>query len=244
MSNRAALCAAILGVSLIVVSCSVIPPLPSATPTEWIPSASPAPLPSDMNDSALGFTPMERAAVRIRNNGCDTLLTGSGFILDEHTIVTNHHVVASYGELTVNLFDGTDVTVTDSSFGTNGDLGLITVEETLVPTVTLEESDPVYRDTVTIVGYPDGGTLTITDGTILAREGDRLDNASLVYRTSARVKPGSSGSAAYGAAGNVIGVLYASTEDEDGVIIPVSILQDMLDDSSLRKDNPAACKAA
>jgi S1-C subfamily serine protease len=244
VTSRAALGAAILGATLVVASCGVVPPLPSDTPAAWIPTASPSPLPSGLNDNARGFTPMERAAVRVRNDGCDALLLGSGFILDAHTIVTNHHVVASYGKLTVNLYDGTDVTVTGSSYATNGDLGLITTKETLVPTVSLAETDPSFSDAVTVAGYPEGGALRITDGTIFASSRDALDNASIVYRTSAEVKPGSSGSAAYDAAGNVFGVIYAGIDAGDvSVIIPVSILRKMLDDSSLRVNNPAACPA-
>lgn len=242
MTSRAALGAAIIGAALVVASCGVVPPLPSATPAAWIPSASPSPLPSGLSDSALGFTPMERAAVRVRNDGCDALLSGSGFILDAHTIVTNHHVVASYGKLTVNLYDGTDVTVTGSSYATNGDLGLITTKETLVPTVGLADVDPSFGDAVTIAGYPEGGALTITEGSILASSRDLLDNAAIVYRTSAEVKPGSSGSAAYDADGKVVGVIYAAVDQGgESIIIPVSILRKMLDDSSVRVDNPAAC---
>lgn len=242
MTNRAALGAAILGAALVVASCGVVPPLPSGTPAAWIPSASPSPLPSGLNDSALGFTPMESAAVRVRNDGCNALLSGSGFILDAHTIVTNHHVVASYGKLTVNLYDGTDITVTGSSYATNGDLGLITTEEALVPTVSLADTDPSSGEAVTIAGYPEGGVLTIADGSVLAGSQDLLDNAAIVYRTTAEVKPGSSGSAAYDANGKVFGVIYAGIDQgTESVIIPVSILRKMLDDPSLRVNNPPAC---
>ena len=77
--------------------------------------------------------------MRIRNVTCGGVYTGSGFILDEHTIVTNHHVVANRGRLEVTLSDGTDIAVTGSTVATNADVATITTVETLSPAAILSD---------------------------------------------------------------------------------------------------------
>jgi S1-C subfamily serine protease len=219
-----------------------VPVAPSALPEEWVPSISPSPIPSEQADSPLGYTLGERAAVRIRNVTCDGLQTGSGFILDEHTIVTNHHVVENPGRLEVTLSDGTEVTVTGSTYATNADVAIITTTESLSPAVTLSDTSAERDDSITVVGYPEGDVLVASSGRIEAVESDTLDNASFVFSTNAEAAPGSSGSAVYNEDGEVMGVLYAGNED-DGVtlVIPVVLLSAFLDSPTLQVENPAGC---
>lgn len=229
----------------VLASCSVIPAAPSGLPEEWIPSISPSAIPSESAASDLGYTHAQSAAVRVRNVGCDGLSTGSGFILDDHTIVTNHHVVESTGRLEVTLSDGTDITVTASKYATNADFGLITTEESLAPAVTLAEADAETGDWITVVGYPDGGVLSVSEGAIQGADFDTLDNASFVFVTTAYAAPGSSGSAVYDEAGDVIGVLYAGSEETDEtLIVPVSLLKEFLTNPAFQVDNPASCTPA
>jgi S1-C subfamily serine protease len=226
----------------VLTGCSALPVAPSELPEEWVPSISPSPLPSEQSDSPLGYSLGEQAAVRIRNVTCDGLYTGSGFILDEHTIVTNHHVVENPGRLEVTLSDGTDVSVTGSTYATNADVAIITTSESLSPSVTLADLSATRGDSITVVGYPDGDALVVSSGTIESLEDDTLDNASFVFSTTAEAAPGSSGSAVYDADGEVMGVLYAGDE-EGGVtyVIPVVLLSAFLDNPALQVENPAGC---
>ncbi len=203
------------------------------------------PPPTEAVDSPLGFTVEQRAAVRVRNVGCDGLSTGSGFVLDEHTIVTNHHVVASTGRLEVALADGTDITVTASKYATNADFALITTEESLSYAVTLAQADAETGDSITVVGYPEGGALSVSEGIVEGADFDTLDKASFVQVTTAYAAPGSSGSAVYNEAGEVIGVLYAgSSETDETLIVPLSLLRAFLTTPSFQVDNPPACTPA
>jgi S1-C subfamily serine protease len=230
---------------LVLASCSVIPTAPSDLPDEWVPSVSPSAIPSESAASDFGYTDAENAAVRVRNVGCDGLATGSGFVLDEHTIVTNHHVVASTGRLEVTLADGTDITVTASKYATNGDFALISTEESLAYAVTLAQTDAETGDSITVVGYPDGGVLTVSEGIVEGSDVDTLDNASFVQVTTAYAAPGSSGSAVYNEAGEVIGVLYAgSNETDETLIVPLSLLKAFLTTPTFQVDNPPACMPA
>lgn len=242
---RASVTVCTVAACLVLASCSVIPTAPSGLPDEWIPSISPSAIPSESAASDFGYTDAESAAVRVRNVGCDGLSTGSGFVLDEHTIVTNHHVVASTGRLEVTLSDGTDITVTASKYATNADFALITTEESLAYAVTLAPMDAEMGDTITVVGYPDGGILTVSEGIVEGADFDTLDHASFVQVTTAYAAPGSSGSAVYNEAGEVIGVLYAgSTETDETLIVPLSLLRAFLTTPAFQVDNPASCTPA
>ncbi len=71
---------------------------------------------------------------------------------------------------------------------------------------------------------------------------DSLDNADHVWLTSAKVEPGSSGSAAYNDAGRVFGVVYATEGVTDrGYIIPISLLLAAIDDDGIVTPLEPAC---
>ena len=231
MSHRrhsSLLAAALLSVPALA-ACGVIPGAPDEGPTAWIPSTAPSPSLSPLPTGEYGFTPAEEAAVRIRNSGCSALESGSGFAIDDHTIITNHHVIADYDKLAITTSDGRDLTVASVATTTVADLAILTTVESMTHYVTLSDADPTIGDPVTVVGFPEGGEMTTTTGTILSSEADQLDNADHVFLTSAASKPGSSGSAAYGPDGTVFGVLYAGEGDTGrGIIIPISLLREAL----------------
>jgi S1-C subfamily serine protease len=223
-------------------ACSVVPVPPSALPEQWAPSVTPSAVPSDEADSPLGLDAEQRSAVRIRNVACDGLSTGSGFILDDHTIVTNHHVVDPAGQLEVTLSDGTDVAVASSRYATNADFALITTVESLDPPASLSSTNAATGDSITVVGYPNGDRLVESEGSITTLDYDTLDNAPFVFITTAYATHGSSGSAVYNDAGDVIGVLYAG-DDETGetAVIPVSLLSEFLNSEVLQVENEVEC---
>ena len=220
---------------LLLGSCAVLPPMPPAVPTDTVPTAQPMPTISagESQLSPYGFDAVERMAVRIRNVGCGQVSTGSGFALTATTLVTNKHVVADSAHLQVSTYDGHDVDVTAASTAGLADLALVRTAEDLPAAPELATADPVQGDPVTIVGYPLGGQLTLTDGRVIGTTTDPL-NATLgqVLVTDARVEPGSSGSAALDADGKVIGVVYAKNDAGDSFLVPVSTLRAMLADTS------------
>ncbi len=245
MSRRPLLPAivAAVGVASALTACSVVPTGPSETPTAWVPSYTPSAVPSEQAENPLGFAPQQRAAVRIRNTSCSGLVTGSGFILDRHTIVTNYHVVANAGRLEAMLSDGTDIAITSSVHAKSADLALLTTDEDLVPTVTLADHDPRSGAPISIVGYPNGESLSTSDGFVheLGVK-DTLDHGEDVVSTTAKVEPGSSGSAVYSSEGDVVGILYAEDNDaSESLVLPVSLLQNLLDDTTTQVDNKRKC---
>lgn len=215
--------------------CGVLPELPDPVPSDIVPS-SPADLSPAAGGDVLGpdgFDAVERMAVRIRNVGCEELSTGSGFAVDEHTLITNKHVVAKSKELEVSTYDGHDITVGATSTAGLADLAVVRTTDPLPSFPKLAEADPEDGDPVTVVGYPAGGELTVTQGEVMGTTRDPLNaNLGEVLLTDAPVEPGSSGSAALDAKGRVIGVVYAKTAEDDSLLVPLSTLQEMLDDDT------------
>lgn len=225
-----------------VVGCAYLPDPPAAVPTSVVPPVAP-PATADVDGTLLspdGFDAAQRMAVRIRNIGCGSLSTGSGFALDEHTLVTNRHVVADSAELQLSTYDGRDVGAEAASTAALADLAVVRTVDPLPAAPVLADADPQLGDPVTVVGYPLGRRLTVTDGRVVGAVTDPLHaNLGEVLVTDAPVEPGSSGSAALDAQGRVIGVVYAKSADDMSFLVPVSTLRAMLADETAFGPAPA-----
>ena len=211
--------------------CSDFPTRPPAPQTSFVPAEPPVEKPTGLTPD--GFDAVQRMAVRIRNVGCGSLSTGSGFAIDATTLITNRHVVTDSAELQVSTYDGRDIDVTAASTASIADLALVRTAEDLPSYPELAEEDPVRGDMVTVVGYPQGGSLTVTRGQVIGGTTDPLNaNLGEVLVTDAQVEPGSSGSAVLDDAGRVVGVVYAKSASGQSYIVPVSTLAAVLADAS------------
>jgi S1-C subfamily serine protease len=213
-------------------ACGQIPAPPGPLVTDVVPSSVPVPTPTSTgNLSPDGFAEAQRMAVRIRNVGCSSLSTGSGFAIDARTLITNRHVVADSSELQVSTYDGRDVAVTASATAALADLAVVRTADDLPSFPTLSQTDPAVGDAVTVIGYPQGGQLTVTTGRVIGSTTDPLnENLGTVLVTDAQVEPGSSGSAVLDADGQVVGVVYAKNSADQSFIVPVSTLRSLLSD--------------
>src|SRR5690606_14588897 len=117
-------------------------------PSDIVPSAAADLSPAAGGDalSPDGFDAVERMAVRIRNVGCEELSTGSGFAVDEHTLITNKHVVADSKELEVSTYDGHDITVGATSTAGLADLAVVRTTDPLPSHPQLADADPKPGD--------------------------------------------------------------------------------------------------
>lgn len=209
-----------------------VPQMPGPRETDLVPTEVPPAEPEGETLSPDGFDTIERMAVRIRNVGCGALTTGSGFAIDSQVLITNRHVVSESDELQVSTYDGRDVTVAAASTAELADLALVRTGEPLPSHPELADTDPVRGDPVTVVGYPQGGRLTVTTGQVIGATTDPLnENLGEVLVTDAAVEPGSSGSAALDAEGRVIGVVYAKNAADQSFLVPVSTLRALLADT-------------
>ena len=225
-------------------ACAMVPSLPEPMPDTVIPAQGVGTVPDDIgNLSPDGFDAAQRMAVRIRNVGCDGVVRGTGFAIDARTLITNRHVVDSNKNLQLSTYDGRDVQVETSSTAELADLAVVRTVEDLDAYPQLASTDPKPGDAVTVIGYPNGGALTVTKGTVIEYTSDPLNaNLGQVLLTDASVEPGSSGSAALDADGQVIGIVYAKSSNGYSYLVPVSTLQDLLaDDSGFAEQAEPVC---
>nr|WP_297422629.1 serine protease [uncultured Actinotalea sp.] len=211
-----------------------VPRMPGPRVTDLVPTEAAMDAPIGTGTlSPDGFDAVQRMAVRIRNVGCGTLTTGSGFAVDATTLITNRHVVDQSDTIQVSTYDGRDVDVATASTAALADLAIVRTVGELPSAPVLADADPVRGDAVTVVGYPQGGALTVTSGRVIGSTTDPI-NESLgeVLVTDAPVEPGSSGSAALDEEGRVIGVVYAKNAAGQSFLVPVSTLRRLLDDNA------------
>jgi S1-C subfamily serine protease len=177
--------------------------------------------------------------VRIRSTTCEGLGVGSGFLVDDRTIVTNRHVVEGAEVLEVETSEGGTLSVDVASQGLLADLAVVRLDEpmdealgTAIPPAELAAANPEPGDPVTAIGYPGGGPLTVTEGSVLDYKADpRLGNLSKVIRSDVEIHPGNSGGPAIGADDRVVGVVYAiEVETEQSLLVPVDTLRRVLAD--------------
>ncbi len=228
--------------ALTAAACGVVPALPEPLPSDFVPepTISPGGLPEILSPD--GFGAAQRMTVRIRNVGCGFLKRGTGFAVDEHTLVTSAHLIADSTELELSTYDGRIFRATASESTTVADLAVLRIEESLDAFSVLAASDPATGDAITVVGYPGGGRLTTIPGVVLGETPDPLGAAvGTVLGTSAIVEQGSSGSPVLNQAGQVVGVMYAMTDANQSFMIPVSVLQDLLAQERLLIPIPADC---
>lgn len=228
--------------ALALAGCADIPNLPPPFPTDFVPS--PSATVSDYGPllSPDGFDAAQRMTVRVRNVGCGFLATGTGFVIDEHTLVTNRHVIEDTSHLEISTYDGHTVEATAARSTTAADIAIIRIEETLPVAAQLATLDPRTGDAITVIGYPGGGRLTTTSGIVLGNVQDPLNGSvGSVLGTTAQVEPGSSGSPVLNSDGEVVGVIYAKNDVEQSFMIPVSTLVQLLAQESLLIPQQSSC---
>ncbi len=230
----------------LVAGCALLPPAPAAGPPSPAGVADPAleraTAALAAADAGTALRTAVRASVRVRSIGCEGVETGSGFALDEHTLVTNAHVVSGAERLQVDTWDGHQLAVTGSIAATVADLAVVRTREALPASVPLAGADPDGGEAVTVVGYPRGEALARAAGVVTALVDDPLGASSApALQVEARVAPGSSGSAVVDGGGAVVGVVYAgATTGEHAYAVPVSVLREALDASTSTSDRAAS----
>lgn len=210
---------------LLLGGCGLLPQPPDpADPTPAPPSATASPT------LDVGLSAVEQAAVRVRNVACAGVGSGSGFALEEDLLVTNAHVVEGASALQLNTYDGREIEVDASAVATVADLALVRTAQPLPAVLPVAQSDPAEGDAVSVAGYPGGGPLRTASGTVLGYTEDQLGvNADEVLATDVEVAPGSSGSAVVDVDGAVVGVIYAAGDRGQAYAVPVSVLNELLD---------------
>ena len=145
---------------------------------------------------------------------------GSGVIIDPSgVILTNNHVVAGGGKITVRLHDGREYTATDVKTDPNTDVAVIKIEASgKLPAATLGNSDTLrIGDWVLALGQPFGLQDTVTAGIISAKDrGIGMMRHEEFLQTDAAINPGNSGGPLVNLQGEVVGINTAISSRSGG----------------------------
>ena len=155
---------------------------------------------------------------------------GSGFIISQDGyVLTNAHVVAGDGEVTVRLADvKREFKAKVIGADERTDIALLKIDATGLPTVKLGKSSALQPgEWVAAIGSPFGFENTITAG-IISATGRSLPAETYVpfIQTDVAVNPGNSGGPLINLAGEVVGVnsmIYSQTGGYMGVSFAIPI---------------------
>jgi serine protease Do len=162
---------------------------------------------------------------------------GSGFIISQDGyVLTNAHVVAGDGEVTVRLADAKrEFKARVIGADERTDIALLKIDASGLPTVKLGKSDKLQPgEWVAAIGSPFGFENTITAG-IVSATGRSLPAETYVpfIQTDVAVNPGNSGGPLINLAGEVVGVnsmIYSQTGGYMGVsfAIPIEVALEVM----------------
>jgi serine protease Do len=146
--------------------------------------------------------------------------SGSGVIIDPAgVILTNNHVVAGDGKITVRLYDGREYVATEVKTDPNTDIAVVKIKANgSLPFATLGNSDEVrVGDWVLAIGQPFSLENTVTAGIISATgRAVGITRHDEFIQTDAAINPGNSGGPLVNLAGEVIGINTAINSTSGG----------------------------
>lgn len=135
---------------------------------------------------------------------------GSGVIIDSSGIIlTNNHVVAGGGEVTVRTHDGSEYVASEVWTDPKTDVAVVKVDGASdLVAATLGDSDAVaIGDWVIALGQPFGLESTVTAGIISAmHRGIGITDRENFLQTDAAINPGNSGGPLVNLRGEVVGI--------------------------------------
>ncbi len=168
------------------------------------------------------------------------MVTGSGCIIKGNKILTNAHVVADHTFIQVKKnTDSKRYIAHVEAIGYECDLALLSVDdpEFFKGVEPLEYGGlPHLQDTVTVIGYPQGGDkLSITKGVVSRIEVTSYSQSSrdlLAVQIDAAINPGNSGGPVIDKNGKLIGIAMQvlNAGQNIGYIIPMPIINHFFDD--------------
>jgi len=171
--------------------------------------------------------------------GVSRTMSGSGFVVTDHRILTNAHVISNATFLQVRRYGDSERVPARVLFVSHeADLALLTVDEPgffeSIPALDLGEL-PELREEVLVLGFPLGGdTLSITRGVVSRIEHQNYvhGNASLLAgQIDSAVNPGNSGGPVL-SGGNVVGVAMQVSNGTDNIayMVPTPVVGHFLAD--------------
>ena len=173
------------------------------------------------------------AVWRVETDGCGEVWSGTAFAVDEHHLVTNHHVVANSTRPQLEHRDGSTITGTVIGWSERPDVAVVQVDESLdvwlewAPTDELREGQSLLA-----LGYPVPDTVfTATPGSIMSFQSRSRTDTREAIRTNAALDHGNSGGPALDRYGRVVGVVTEMAPNLGGFqLVPLVFTHDAVSD--------------
>jgi hypothetical protein len=156
------------------------------------------------------------AVFRVETEGCGWIGSGSGFAIDAHHVVTNHHVVANDSSPVVRTQSGEALPGRVIGSTERPDLAVIELDDDLPTTVAWADTGALQRDEALVVmGFPvPDRTFKVSTGQVVAFQPPNTREALIANNPIDR---GNSGGPALRRDGTVAGVVTEmATRDDDG----------------------------
>ena len=191
----------------------------AATATGTITSAATV---TDGNALAAVAAKVSPSIVTVLVDSAGSSALGSGVVLNANgLILTNNHVIASDGTVSVRLSDGRTVPAEVVATDTTHDLALVqaTGLTGLTPVTFAADDSVAVGDTVLAFGAPLGLEGTVTSGIVSATDRSvdtGTEKLTGLLQTDAPINEGNSGGALVDTSGRIIGINVAIATAGDG----------------------------
>jgi S1-C subfamily serine protease len=193
-------------------------PYPSALAPFTTP-ADPGPPPASTLSPAVDAR-IRPSTVEVEGAACSRIQEGSGWVVAPGLVITNAHVVAGERETHVITINGATLPADVVAFDPDADVAVLSVPELQAPP--LPTALPEVGMVGAVYGHPHGGPLAV----IPARIAQNIVAVGTdIYRTSSSrrhvlvlatsLQPGDSGGALVDAAGQVVGVAFATDPGQE-----------------------------
>jgi S1-C subfamily serine protease len=184
------------------------------------------------------------SVVRVLGTACGLGVSGSGWVVGPHLVVTNAHVVAGQDDTVVDSPRSAPLRAQAVAFDARNDVAVLRVGGDL-NAGSLEQADPRPGSSVAVLGYPENGPLAARPGrigrTATVISEDAYGRGPVTRRiTSLRadVRRGNSGGPVVDPAGRVVGTVFASRVDGGaGYAVPPDVVSDAI---SRARSGPAS----
>ena len=172
------------------------------------------------NNPVVAATKSSVVTIRAVAPSCQKLLSGSGFVVSDHSVMSNAHVVAGSNSVTVQDTDGNSHDATVVSYDPAVDIAILDVPGLPAPPLAFANAPAATGTDALVMGFPDAGSFEATPARI--REVVELDGPDIyrtttvtrqVYTISGTVRQGDSGGPLLDLNGQVLGVVFGEAVD-------------------------------
>jgi S1-C subfamily serine protease len=184
--------------------------------------ALPVDVPTDPRAEAIAASALASTG-RVSASACGATLSGTGFVIADHYLVTNAHVVAGSGRVVVTV-DGERSPATVVAFDPNLDIAVLHAPEIGAAPLRWATRSPPRDTEGAAIGFPDGGPQTVIPAAVTTSYravGRDIYGRGRVPREiielRARIDRGDSGGPLVLEDGTVGGVVFAESRTDEEV---------------------------